>query len=54
MDLTLKFKSQELVAAIGAGADGDVLVLSLTGNLMEEFGGTPIIGEDVIVILMKK
>jgi hypothetical protein len=54
MDLTLKFKSQELVAAIGEVADGDVLVLSLTGNLMEEFGGTPIIGEDVIVILKKK
>jgi hypothetical protein len=54
MDLTLKFNSKELVAAIGEVADGDVLVLSLTGNLMEEFGGTPIIGEDVIVILKKK
>jgi len=54
MDLTLKFKSQELVTAIGAVADGDVLVLTLTGNLLEEFGGTPIIGEDVIVILKKK
>ena len=54
MDLTLKFKSQELVAAIGEVADGDVLVLTLTGALLEEFGGTPIIGEDVIVILKKK
>ena len=54
MDLTLKFKSQELVTAIGAVADGDVLVLTLTGNLLEEYGGTPIIGEDVIVILKKK
>jgi hypothetical protein len=31
-----------------------VLVLPLSGNLMEEFGGTPIFGEDVIVILKKK
>ncbi len=54
MDLTLKFKSQELVTAIGAVADGDELVLTLTGNLLEEFGGAPIIGEDVIVILKKK
>lgn len=54
MDLTLNFKSQELVTAIGAVADGDELVLTLTGDLLEEFGGTPIIGEDVIVILKKK
>lgn len=54
MDLTLKFKSQELVTAIGAVADGDVLILGLTGNLLEEFGGTPVFGEDVIVILKKK
>lgn len=54
LDLTLKFKSQDLAAAIGEVADGDVLVLQLTGNLMEEFGGTPIFGEDVIVILKKK
>jgi len=54
MDLTLKFDSKELAAALGNVVDGEVLVLSLTGNLMEEFGGTPIIGEDVIVILKKK
>ena len=53
VDLSLKFKSQELVTAIGAVVDGEVLVLTLTGNLLEEFGGTPIIGEDVIVALTK-
>lgn len=53
MDLTLKYRSQEIASAIGAVADGDVLVLSLSGNLMEEYGGTPIVGEDVIVVLMK-
>jgi hypothetical protein len=53
MDLTLKFNSKELATAIGEVADGDVLVLTLTGALLEEFGGTPIIGQDVIVILEK-
>jgi hypothetical protein len=54
MDLTLRYKSQELVVAIGEVADGDVLVLTLTGEFLEEFGGTPIVGQDVIVILKKK
>jgi hypothetical protein len=53
MDLSFKFKTQEVVAAFGAVADGDVLIVPLTGNLMEEFGGTPIVGEDVIVVLRK-
>lgn len=53
LDLTLKFDTQEVVAALGDVNDGDVLVLQLTGNLMEEFGGTPILGEDVVVILKK-
>jgi hypothetical protein len=53
MDLTLKFKAQEVVAALGDVSDGDVLVLKLTGNLREEYDGKPIEGEDVIVILKK-
>jgi hypothetical protein len=52
-DLTFKFDEQEIVAALGEVNDGDVLVLQLTGNLKEEFGGTPIFGEDVVVILKK-
>ncbi len=52
-DLTLKFNTQELVAALGPVADGDVLVLVLTGNLRPEFGGAPIVGEDVVVVLNK-
>lgn len=52
LDLNLKFKTQELVAALGEVADGDVLVLHLTGNLKEEFGGNPISGEDVVVMLV--
>jgi hypothetical protein len=52
-DLTLKFDTQEIVAALGDVNDGDVMVLHLTGNLTEEFGGTPIVGEDVVRIIKK-
>ncbi len=53
IDLTLKFDVQEIVAALGGVSDGDVLVLKLTGNLQTGFGGTPIEGEDVIIIIKK-
>ena len=53
LDLTLKFNSQEIVAALGDVSDGDMLVLQLIGNLKEEYGGTSIVGEDVVVILKK-
>ena len=53
-DLSLKFKTQEIVAALGAVNDGDEMVLHLTGNLKEEFGGTPISGQDVVLIIKKK
>jgi len=52
LDLTLKFSAQEIAAALGGVADGDVLTLSLDGYLLD--GTTYIIGEDVVVILMKK
>ena len=50
-DLTFFFKSRELAAALGEVADGDVLVLTLTGFTM---GDIPILGEDVVVILKKR
>ena len=53
LDLTLKFDIQEIVIALGEVFDGDCLSLTLTGNLLEEFGGTPIVGEDVIFIIQK-
>ena len=53
LDLTLKFNTQEIVAALGEVEDGEVLILMLTSNLKEEFGGTAIAGEDVVVILKK-
>ncbi len=40
-----------LVAALGPDSDGDVLVLQLTGNLLDETG---IMGENVVVILKKR
>jgi len=52
-DLTLKFDTQEVIDALGAVSDRECLVLTLTGNLKEEFGGTPIQGEDVVFILKK-
>ena len=48
MDLTLKFKSAEFAAALGPVASGDVIIVPLTGYLMD---GTYILGEDVIVII---
>jgi hypothetical protein len=54
IDLTMKFDAREVVQAIGQVADGDIMVMELKGNLLEEFGGTPIKGEDVVVILKKK
>jgi hypothetical protein len=54
LDLTLKFNSLEVVAALGGVNDRDCIVLTLTGSLKEEFGGAQIIGEDVVVILKKR
>ena len=44
----LPHQCKPLVAALGPDSDGDVLVLRLTGNLLDETG---IMGEDVVVIL---
>jgi hypothetical protein len=53
LDLSFKFKAQEVVAALGEVDDGDVVVLQLSGRLKEEFGGTGFVGEDVVWILEK-
>lgn len=50
MDLSLKFDTQEFVASLGEVDDREVVTVPLTGYLMD---GTPIQGEDVIVILAK-
>lgn len=50
-DLVFQFNVLDLVfGALGNVNDGDVLLLQLTGNLKEQFGGYPFVGEDVIII----
>ena len=48
LDLTLKFKTQEIVSAIGEVNKGDVLTLQLTGVLFDE---SHIEGTDCVVIV---
>lgn len=56
MDLTLKFRTQDIVAALSADIeggtiiDGSCIVLELTGLLTDS---TPITGQDVVRILIK-
>jgi len=52
-DLTLKFDTQEVVEALGDVEDGECVVLELCGTLLEDFGGIPIVGEDVVLIKKK-
>jgi hypothetical protein len=53
LDLVLHFDIRAVVADLGNVVNGDVLVLKLTGNLSADFENTPIIGEDVVVIVKK-
>jgi hypothetical protein len=50
MDLSLKFDTQAFVATLGPVEDREPVVVQLKGNLKN---GTPIQGEDVIIILDK-
>ena len=49
-DLTLKFDMQEIVTALGEVGDGDEMVLSLTGELID---GKPMEDVDMIIIKSK-
>ena len=51
MDLALKFKSQEIVAALGPVSDGDVIVLTITGTT---YAGEVIEGQDCVAIIQKE
>ena len=51
MDLTFKFDTQELAAALGGPPDGECVVVSMTGNFWPAYGGGRIEGEDVVVII---
>ncbi len=50
MDLTLKFKTQEVITGLGEMFDGETWMLNLTGYLKD---GTPIEGADCIIIKSK-
>jgi hypothetical protein len=50
VDLTLKFDPEEIMAALGPVSDGDEIVLTLSGQLLD---GTTLEGQDCIVILDK-
>ena len=53
LDLTLKFDKQQIEEAIGDVEDGETVFLKLTGKLQDSYGGNPIEGVDVVVILKK-
>ena len=50
LDLTLKFETKDIVEALGEVVDGEELMLTLTGALLDE---TPIEGADCIIVLSK-
>lgn len=53
-DLVLHFDVPALVSAMGPVTNGEVKVLRLTGSLTAASGGTPIEGEDVVVIKKRR
>lgn len=50
MDLTMKFNTQAVVAALGTLTNGECRALTLTGKLLD---GTPIEGKDFVKIVTK-
>jgi hypothetical protein len=50
IDLTLFFNNEAVSATLGTVTNGQVLVLTMTGNLLPQLGGTSITGQDVVVI----
>lgn len=53
MDLTFKFRKKEVIETLElADACGDTIPLTITGNLKEEEGETPIIGHDCVWVLL--
>jgi hypothetical protein len=49
-DLTMSFDTARIAAALGSVPNGQPLTLHLTGNFLPQYGGAPIVGEDVVVI----
>ncbi|HEY6945583.1 MAG TPA: hypothetical protein VI431_10630 [Candidatus Acidoferrum sp.] len=53
LDLVMQFDDEAMSNALGAIADGQVLTFTLTGNLLPQFGGTAIRGQDIVIIRNK-
>ena len=53
LDISFTFNAPDLAAALSDVRTGDALVLPLKGKLLEEFGGAPIEGEDVVLIVTR-
>jgi hypothetical protein len=52
MDLSMKAYKREIVDALIEEDDAEqTIVLTVIGNLKDEFGGTPIVGEDCVKVL---
>jgi len=52
LDLTLKFDTSELVQTLNLNkVAGETISLLLTGKLKEEYGGSPIEGQDCVRVL---
>ena len=51
MDLTLKFRRQQVASVLGPVADGDVVTLTITGSMLD---GTPFEASDCVTILSKQ
>ena len=51
MDLTVKFDTAELTAALGDAGAPECIAVTLTGNFLEAYGGGPIVGEDVVLYM---
>ena len=51
MDLTLKFSRQEIAGVLSSTGDGDVVSLTLTGELLD---GTPFEATDCVTVLSKE
>jgi hypothetical protein len=52
-DLMLKFDTAALAARLGAVANGEPRTLKLSGRLKDEFGATPIVGQDLVRVIQR-
>jgi len=53
MDIGLKYSMDDLMTYTVTNEPPGDLIMTLMGNLMEEYGGTPIAGEDMVRIINK-